>query len=168
MQGPQIGVPKICREPATSHRLQSLRLTHPLIATLDSGTRSCTLGNTPQGLEQGCSFHVVAVSINASTDFRYYYREFNWRVQAAWGGGASPDWGSVRQEGQDCILRRVVDPPAEGRMQASTGGLPIRRRITTCPAMHSPKTVMHLHPSIPDLPTDADSPVYNDFQVQIS
>ena len=34
---------------------------------------------------------------------------------------------------QDGILRRVVDPPAASRMQASTGGLPIRRRFTTCP-----------------------------------
>src|ERR1017187_4391411 len=32
-------------------------------------------------------------------------------------------------------------PPAEGRMQASTGGLPIRRRFTTCPTMHSPNPV---------------------------
>ena len=45
--------------------------------------------------------------------------------------------------GQDGILRRVVDPPAEGRMQASTGGLPIRRRFTTCPTMHSPNPVKH-------------------------
>jgi hypothetical protein len=45
--------------------------------------------------------------------------------------------------GQDGILLRVVDRPAEGRMQASTGGLPIRRRFTTRPTMHSPKPVKH-------------------------
>ena len=43
--------------------------------------------------------------------------------------------------GQDGILRGVVNPPAEGRMQASTGGLPIRRRFTTYPTMRSPNPV---------------------------